>query len=93
MPLEPSVGNTTWELLGMALARHVAASLRDMGGWTVKQAYDAQAAAGLAELPPAAPTEQGTRALQWSIEEVDVAHWWVKLHQEVSGVGPTVISG
>ena len=52
VPLPPWVDNTTGELLGIFLGRHVAARLQEMGAAFVEQAFDAQAAAVLADSPP-----------------------------------------
>ena len=49
VPLEPWVDNTTGELLGITLKRHIVAHRSGMGAAGLEHAYDAQAAAVLAE--------------------------------------------
>ena len=79
------VDNTTAELLGIALGRHVVARLHRMGAQTVEQVCVAEGAAA-AEAPPERQKHPLRRALQWAIEESAVAHWLVKSHEEVSSL-------
>ena len=79
VPLETWVDNTTAELLGVVLGRYVVELLRDLGARSIEQAYDAQAAAALAEKPPEQQKHPLRRALQWSVGEAVAAHWWGKI--------------
>ena len=83
VPLPPWVDNTTGELLGISLGRHVAHRLREMGAASVEQAFDAQAAAALADAPPERQHHPLRKALQQSVTSIDATQWWVKSHQEL----------
>ena len=60
--------------------------LQEMGAATVEQAFDAQAAAALADSPPERQRHPLRRALQQSVTEVEATQWWVKSHQEAGGL-------
>ena len=86
VPLPPWIDNTTGELLGISLGRLVVDRLREMEAATVEQAFDAQAAAVLADSPPERQRHPLRRALQQSVAEVEATQWWVKSHQEAGGL-------
>ena len=86
MPLPPWFDNTTGELLGISLGRHVAARLQEMGVAFVEQAFDAQAAAVLADSPPKRQRRPLRKALQQSVSAVEATQWGVKSHHEAGSL-------
>ena len=86
VPLPPWIDNTTGELLGISLGRLVVDRLREMEAATVEQAFNAQAAAVLADSPPERQRHPLRWALQQSVAEVEATQWWVKSHQEAGGL-------